>query len=199
MPNRGEPDALVFVFGATDWTAYTKSLALQVHLFGSELENMIVTLLPTAIHLLASDEICQAMETWVDESAEVRGTRANKAAFRPSIPCIRTLRSPSIRWSQQVTLTVARRDETTDEQEEMEVIVQLLKEATPAGRTKPKVGVLAKEKPKGLLAERWATVYATVEVEQVDVTAPLGLILAVKDEVSGKKPAVVCGPLPFKG
>ena len=94
---------------------------------------------------------------------------------------------------------MARRDNSADELEGMEAIVQLLKEATPAGRTKPKVGILAKEEPKGVLAERWASVYATLEGEQVDVTAPLGLILAVKDEVSGKKSAVVCGPLPFEG
>ena len=82
LPDRGEPDALLFIFGAMDRTAYTKSMALQVHLFGFELENVIVTLLPNAIHVLASDEICRAMENGVDESAEVRGP-ARTSGFQP--------------------------------------------------------------------------------------------------------------------
>lgn len=52
-----------------------------------------------------------------------------------------------------------------------------------AGEAKVKVGMPIKDDSKGSFAEAWKKVCTDDEVSRVDISLPLGLLLAVKDEV----------------
>lgn len=53
---RNEAVALAFVFGGSSEATYTKSLALMYHLFGVELQHVLMVVLPKSVHLVAAGE-----------------------------------------------------------------------------------------------------------------------------------------------
>lgn len=89
----------------------------------------------------------------------------------------------------QFSVSVASWDGSADgDNDALAAALGLLKGSS---ENKAKVGVLVKEKPVGPLAERWAKLFPggqgdEAAVEPVDVTAPMGQALALKDEFAAK-------------
>jgi len=75
---RNDATALAFVFGGSSEATYTKSLALMYHLFGAELQHVLMVVLPKGVHLVAaSEETAQVLRAMYegkagDGDAEVR-------------------------------------------------------------------------------------------------------------------------------
>ncbi len=163
----GDTQALTFLFGASQEITYNKSLALMCHLFGTEVQHVLLVVVPGAVHLVAGPDTHQALRAYETEGG---GGGDGVDDFK---------------------VTVSRWDEGGDAAL-TEAVAQLKAAAAAAGdggdNGTPKVGIIVKDKPTGPLAERWEKVFPGEEgtFEVVDVAQPLGLVLSIKDEVAGK-------------
>lgn len=70
---RGDSSALTFVFGGTSDVTYSKSLALMFHLFGTELQHVLLVLLPNAVHIVAGANTHQALRAYEMEGSGSNG------------------------------------------------------------------------------------------------------------------------------
>lgn len=70
---RNDADALLFTYGKAN-DGYSKSLAMQYHFFGTQIPNMMLAVVPGAIHIVASPDVCEQIKSVVRDDAEVRPT-----------------------------------------------------------------------------------------------------------------------------
>ena len=97
---------------------------------------------------------------------------------------------PSLFINTQFTVNLISWDEQNEDNQPLEQMVSVIK-AAPKTSGKLNLGRIVKDKAEGALAERWNKVYrADDDLNEVDISAPLGLLVAVKDEVS--KMCVCC-------
>ena len=81
----------------------------------------------------------------------------------------------------QYTVVLHERDRATGDEANFNKLIKSIKAA--AGEGKPKIGTLTKEDQTGNFADGWKAAVAAAEIETVDIASPIGLALAVKDEV----------------
>lgn len=173
---RGNASALAFVFGGSTDVTYSKSLALMYHLFGAELQHVLLVLLPDKVLIVAGAGTHQALRAYGAEGSNGGGG----------------VKSEEDGGDLQVV--VSRWDEGEDQ-----ALTETVEEIRASGKAGSgneasegpfKVGGLTKDKAEGPLAERWKKRFpgpADAPVaEIVDVAAPMGLLLALKDEVAAK-------------
>lgn len=175
---RGDSSALTFVFANSSDVTYSKSLALMFHLFGTELQHVLLVLLPNAVHIVAGADTHQALRAYEMEGSDRnRGGEGGEAG--------------------DFSVKVSRWDAEGGEGARAlaNVVVKIKASAGGGDNDKlPKVGVLVKDKPVGPLADMWKKLFPGSEEggmggkvgEVVDISVPLGLILSMKDEVAGK-------------
>jgi len=84
--------------------------------------------------------------------------------------------------SQQINVVLHERDKNAGDSAIFAKLIKLIKGGEKEG--KAKVGVLVKEEQQGPFATGWKEAVEGAEIESVDIASPIGLVLAVKDEVS---------------
>jgi len=156
---------------------YNKSLALMFHLFGTELQHVLLLLLPNAVHIVAGADTHQALRAYEMEGNGSSGNGGEGGGEAGDFK-----------------VTVSRWDAEGGEKALADVVAEIKASGGGGDNDKvPKVGVLIKDKPVGELTDKWKKLFPGSEEGEggkvgdvVDISAPLGLVLSMKDEVAGK-------------